>query len=184
MTGVLVGMAVMAAGSIWLRGRGADARLRPALGLLALFALGLALILALDGSRLEDWQALALPLLPPLLAQHLRSLAGPVRWPRAEVALGASGLLCLPFLLLPDAARATLSAGQMPKLDPARILVALAGVALFWPALCLGTAVAGLGLWRALRRQRAALEQILAQPSPRISGVAVLGEGLAALFGL
>lgn len=183
MTGILVGMTLMAAGAIWLRGRSAEPRLRPALGLLALFALGLALLLGLDGSPWEDWQALVLPLLPPLLAQHLRRLSGPSPWPRIWLALAGAGLFCLPFLLLPAPARASLMAGEMPDSAPGLILLALAGVALFWPLLCLGTALAGLGLLRELRRQGAGLAQILARPSPRLGGVAVLGIGVAALFG-
>ena len=98
--------------------------------------------------------------------------------------LAGSGVLCLPHLLLPRPARLALEAGTLPDLAPALVLLALAGVALFWLALCLGTALAGIGIWRALLRQRAALAQILAQPSPRISGVAALGGGLAALFAL
>lgn len=184
MTRVLVGMALMAAGAIWLRGRSAEPRLRPALGLLALFALGLALLLGLDGSPWEDWQALVLPLLPPLLAQHLRRLSGSSPWPRVWLALAGAGLLCLPFLLLPAPARASLMAGEMPGTAPGLIFLALAGVALFWPLLCLGTALAGFGLLRELRRQRAGLAQILAQPSPRLGGVAALGIGVAVLFAL
>ena len=87
MTGIFAGMAAMAALAIWLRGRGADARLTPAVGCLALFALGLTVLLVLDGGPREDWQVLVLPPLPILLVHHLRSLAGPARWPRIEAAL-------------------------------------------------------------------------------------------------
>lgn len=184
MTGILIGMALMAAGAIWLRSRGADQRLASALNLLVVFALGLALVLGLEDSPWEDWQVVVLPLLPPLLAQHLRRLSGTSRWPRAELALAASGALCLPFLLLPSSARASMMAGEMPEVAPILILVSLAGIALYWLFLCLVTALAGLGILRELRRQRAALAQVLAQPSPRFDAVAALGLGVAALFGL
>lgn len=185
MAGIFAGMAAMAALAIWLRGRGADARLTPAVGCLALFALGLAVLLVLDGGPWEDWQVLVLPLLPILLAQHVRSLAGPARWPRIEVALAASGCLCLPFLLLPTAARAAIEAGQVPTLAPGWLLAALAGVGLYWLALCLGTALAGIGILRALRRHAKALAQIIAAPpTPRLSGVALLGACLVALFAI
>ncbi|WP_444459853.1 helix-turn-helix transcriptional regulator [Rhodobacter capsulatus] len=169
MAGIFAGMAAMAALAIWLRGRGADARLTPAVGCLALFALGLAVFLGLDGGPWEDWQVLVLPLLPILLAQHVRSLAGPARWPRIEVALAASGGLCLPFLLLPAAARAAIEAGQVPTLAPGWLLAALAGI----------------GILRALRRHAKALAQIIAAPpTPRLSGVALLGACLVALFAI
>ena len=75
-------------------------------------------------------------------------------------------------------------AGEMPDVSPILILISLAGIALYWLFLCLVTALAGLGILRELRRQRAALAQILAQPSPRFDAVAALGLGVAALFGL
>ncbi|PYF07763.1 helix-turn-helix protein [Rhodobacter viridis] len=185
MTGIFAGMAAMAALAIWLRGRGADPRLAPAVACLALFALGLAALLALDGSAWEDWQVLVLPPLPVLLAQHVRSLAGPARWPRIEAALATSGLLCLPFLLMPTEVRAALEAGLLPTISPLWLLVALAGVGLFWLALCLGTALAGIGILRALKRHAKALAQIIAAPpTPRLSGVALLGTFLAALFAI
>lgn len=183
MTGVFVGMAAMAALAIWLRGRGADPRLAPAVSCLALFALGLAGVLALDGSVWEDWQVLVLPPLPLLLAQHLRGLAGPARWPRIEVALAMSGVLCLPFLLLPKDARSAIEAGTLPQVAPVWLLAALAGVGLYWLALCLGTLLSGVGMIRALRRHARALAQIIAAPpTPRLSGLALLGGFLIALF--
>jgi AraC-like DNA-binding protein len=175
-------MALMAALAIWLRGRGCDPRLAPAVAHLALFAAGLALLLALDGRRLEAWQVVVLPPLPILLAQHVRALAGAGRWTWADRILAASGALCLPFLFMPDAAQTTLGAGVLPDVSPAWLLVALAGFGAYWLALTLGTLWSGLAMLRALRRHRRALAQIIAAPPTRkLSGVVALGAFLMAV---
>lgn len=185
MSDTLIGMAVMATLALWVRGRGFDRRLWPASRALILFSAALTVALILDATRWADWEVFILPMLPLALAHHLDALAAEMQWRRGDALFALSGILCLPYLLMPASALQAIEAGQMPDLDPRFLLMMLAGVGLFWALLMWATTLSGLRIWRTLRDYRTRLAQVIAQPpSPRLNGVALLGGFLACVFGL
>ena len=185
MTHLLTGMAIMATVALQLRGLRDEARLRRAGVMLALFTGILALVLLLDVGRWSEWGSPLLPTLPLLLARHIEQLVGTTRSWRRDSLLAASGLLTLPYLLMPPAMRAEMDLGIVPELDPRLLLLILAAFGVFWTALVAATAFAGIRVFRAIRHHRALLAQIVAlPPTRRLSGVTLLVASLAIVFGL
>lgn len=166
MAGIFTGMAAMAALAIWMRGRGADARLVPAMARLALFALGLKAGL-LAGWQPWRGQVLILPRCCRMaLARLSAGSRGQRRWARSRAVLAAGPLvsaLAGPALAATKAAEAGAGSVPLPWL-----LAALAGVGLFWLVLCLGTLVAG-GHRRGLPPPHASARISAAPPRERMA---------------
>ncbi len=174
MSEFLAGMTAMAALALGLRWRAAAPPLRTSLAALTGFVVVLAALLLSDLVDLAGWEACLLPLLPVLLARHMDALVLlPMRRWQGIAAL--SGGLLLPYLSLPIAARRMLEAGEVSQVAPARLLLVLASVGLFYLAFVAITAASGAQIWRALRRHKAQFSQVIAAPtSLRLDGVAIL----------
>lgn len=182
MSEFLAGLTAMAALALCLRWRAAAAPLRTPLAALTGFVLVLVALFLTDLVDLAGWEACLLPLLPVLLARHMNALVSqPMR--RWQPVAALAGVLLLPYLTLPLAARHMIEAGEVPQISPARLLLGLASVGLFYLALIATTAASGLHIWWALRRHKAQFAQVVAAPtSARLDGVVILSLFLGFVF--